>query len=228
MALSARNRVRKNDRTAVPERQCAVTRVHRPTDELIRFVLSPEDNLVPDLTGRLPGRGIWITASRKNVAQAVERRAFARSAKRNVTVAEDMPDLVEHLLLRQVTQMLAMANKAGFVVTGFSKVEVAIQRADSAALIHATDAAPDGSARLDRKFTAIKNANGQTARIISCLTIDQLSLALGRENVVHAAMAKSGITSKFMSAADRLHRFGAGFDDDLTVKTPQMAKVEHG
>ncbi len=228
MAVSAKNRARQDERANCPERSCAVSRLCRPIDQLIRFVLSPDDVIVPDLSNRLPGRGIWVTATSDNVAKAIKTKAFQRSARKNVIVPDDLPKRIEHLLILKMTQTLAMANKAGYVVTGFSKVETALKRDGTAALIHGTEAAEDGSAKLDRKFKAIKLSHNQVAHIVASLTIDQLSLALGRENVVHAAIASSGVAKSFLNAANRLTRFRAGFEDNLTVKTPQIAKAEHG
>jgi len=228
MALSAKKRARKDEQATRPLRSCAHSCVHRPVEELIRFVLSPEDVVIPDLSNRLPGRGIWLTTSRDCVAQAITAKAFHRSAKRNVVVPDDLLERIERLLILKATQTLAMANKAGFVVSGFSKVETALLRDDTLALIHGMDGASDGTAKLDRKFNAIKKSRNEAAQIVAVLTIDQLSLALGRENVVHAAIAKSGVAKSFLTAANRLNRFYAGFEDGLTVKTPQIAKGEHG
>ena len=228
MAHNAKTLARKDDGLNRPQRLCALSRVHRPIEELIRFVVAPDDTIVPDLSNRLPGRGIWITATHQSVAQAVKTGSFQRSAKRNVKVAPDLADLVDRLMLTAATQSLALTNKAGFVTTGFSKVEAAIGRDEAIALLHASDAATDGAERLDRKFTAVKKAHGKSARFVRSLTNEQLSLALGRENVVHAAIMESGVARKFLTAAERLRRFRAGFDDNLTVMTPQIAKVEHG
>ena len=228
MAATATKRKVQDTLAVGRERLCALSRVHRPIEQLIRFTTTPDNIIVPDLANRLPGRGVWITATRDAVCGAITAKTFQRSLKQGCTVPGDLAERLEQLLQSRATQLLALANKAGCVVTGFAKVEAAVQREDIKALLHAKDGALDGALKLDRKFVAIKKARNETARIVDSFTIEQLSLALGRENVVHAALAKSGITGSFLSAADRFHHFGAGFDDGLTVKTRQVAKVDHG
>src|SRR5882724_3680394 len=118
-------------------RMCAVSREVRPIDELIRFVVAPTGEVMADLKRKLPGRGLWITASRKAVAEAVRRHQFSRGFKRDVRVAPTLPADTEALLVRSATEALAMAAKAGQVVPGFSKVEGALEQGAAQALIHA-------------------------------------------------------------------------------------------
>ena len=106
-----------------PLRLCAVSRAHKPPEELIRFVAGPDGAIVPDLARRLPGRGVWVDATRQAVAAAVRQKAFARSLKRQVSVPADLADLVERLMARRLAEALSIANKAGLVVAGFAKVE---------------------------------------------------------------------------------------------------------
>src|ERR1017187_10387952 len=117
----------RTDRSA-RSRMCAVTRQVRPIDELIRFVVSPSGEVIPDLKRKLPGRGLWISASRQAVAEAIRRNHFGRGFKRAVRVAPRLADETEALLARSATDALAMAAKAGQVVCGFSKVEEAVSR----------------------------------------------------------------------------------------------------
>src|SRR5690606_38506391 len=104
-------------------RTCVVTREQRPPEDLIRFVPGPDGQIVPDVGRRLPGRGVWVTAERGAVAEAVKRKAFSKGLKRQVTAAADLPDLVERLLMKRATDALSLANKAGLVTTGFTRVE---------------------------------------------------------------------------------------------------------
>src|SRR6185295_11150150 len=124
-----------------PLRQCAVSRAHKPPEELIRFVAGPDGAIVPDLARRLPGRGVWVDATREAVAEAVRRKAFAKSLKQNVSVPADLPDLVERLLQKRLAEAVSLANKAGLLVAGFAKVEELIEAGQAVALIHAADAA---------------------------------------------------------------------------------------
>jgi predicted RNA-binding protein YlxR (DUF448 family) len=190
-------------------RLCAATRVERSPDELIRFVAGPDGVIVPDLVRRLPGRGVWVTADRENVARAIASRAFAKSLKRKVEAPSDLADRVETLIVRRVMDALSLANKAGAVVTGFEKIDQKLPQGSVHALLHGSDAAADGCMKLDRKFL---KSGGQDAasRIVAVLTVDQMSLAIGRPNVVHAALNKGGATKRFLAEAGRLMRYRLG------------------
>ena len=138
----------RTDRSATM-RMCAVSREVRPIDELIRFVVSPQGEVIPDLKRKLPGRGLWVSASRRTVAEAVRRHQFSKGFKRDVRVAATLPADTEALLVRSATEALAMAAKAGQVVSGFAKVEGLLEQGKAEALIHASDGAADGIRKLD-------------------------------------------------------------------------------
>jgi len=195
-----------------PARLCAVTRVQKPPEVMLRFVVDPQDRIVPDIKRRLPGRGVWVDATRATLAEAVKRNAFAKSLKRKVTVSETLPDEVERLLARRVADALALANKAGLVVAGFTKVEDRIAAGDVALLLHASDGAQDGSAKLDGRLRAVAEATAHTAEICKELTSEEMSLALGRMNVVHAAATEGGATRRLQEEAGRLRRFRTNSD----------------
>lgn len=190
-------------------RLCAATRVERDPAELIRFVAGPDGTLVPDLAGRLPGRGVWVTADRESVARAVAGRAFARSLKRKIDVRPDLPDAVERLLERRVGEALSLANKAGAVVMGFEKIDRRLSEGSVRGLLHGTDAGADGRTRLDRKFLAIEGDRA-ASRIAAVLTVEQMSLAIGRPNVVHAALNRGGASDRLLAEAGRLRRYRSG------------------
>ncbi|HEY7669217.1 MAG TPA: RNA-binding protein [Hyphomicrobium sp.] len=193
-------------------RRCIVTRKERAPDDLIRFVVDPSGAVVPDLARKLPGRGVWVTADKASVAAAVKANAFAKSLKRQVTAAADLPERVEFLFVKRVLEALSLANKAGLVATGFDKVETLLDAGRAAVLLHGSDAASDGTRRLDRKFAAVQRDKGQTAPVVDWLTIDQLSLAIGRSNVVHAGLKQGGATNRFLREAERLRRYRSGTD----------------
>src|SRR5947199_10042419 len=117
-------------------RMCAVTREVRPVGDLIRFVASPAGEVIADVKRKLPGRGLWVSASRKTVAEAVRRNHFARGFKRDVRPAPTLAQDTESLLVRGVVEALAIAAKAGEVVSGFAKVESALQQHQATALAH--------------------------------------------------------------------------------------------
>jgi uncharacterized protein len=193
-----------------PLRFCAVSRVQRPPEELIRFVAGPDLAVVPDLARRLPGRGVWVEATRASVAEAVRRKAFARSLKKSVSVPADLPELVERLLRKRLVEAVSIANKAGLLVAGFAKVAQAIEAGNTVALIPASDAAADGVDKLDRKFKALGGFEGAPATIVRELAGGELSLAFGRPNVIHAAAAEGGASRRLIEEARRLGRYRLG------------------
>jgi uncharacterized protein len=199
-------------------RMCAVSREVRPVDELIRFVLSPQGAVVPDLKRKLPGRGLWITASRTRVAEAVRRNQFSRGFKRDVRAAQTLASDTEKLLVKSATDALAMAAKAGQVVAGFAKVEEALNGGQATALIHASDGAADGI----RKLAAIVRQRGgnhgesPVFPVVTALTSAELDLALGRANVVHAALLAGPAGKTFLSRSQILVRYRMA-DDDKTA-----------
>jgi uncharacterized protein len=198
-------------------RMCAVSREVRRIDELIRFVVAPTGEVVPDVKRKLPGRGLWITASRRTVAEAVRRHQFSRGFKRDVRVAPTLPADTEALLVRSATEALAMAAKAGQVVSGFAKVEAALQQREIAALIHASDGAADGIRKLDAIVRQRGEKYGESPEIptVNALTSAELDLALGRSNVIHAALLASPASKTFLSRCQMLVRYRMA-DDDKT------------
>jgi predicted RNA-binding protein YlxR (DUF448 family) len=216
MAVRVQNAEERSARPHASLRTCIVTRQAAPPDGLIRFALAPDGQVVPDVARRLPGRGVWVKAERSAVSEAVARKAFARGFRRQVAVSPDLPDVVERLLLKRALEALSLANKAGLVTTGFTRIEAALDSGSVAALLHAVEAARDGAAKLDRRFRAISSQHGRSASIIRWLTVDQLSLALGRSNVIHAALNAGGATTNFLNEASRVARYrsGAAAQDD--------------
>jgi hypothetical protein len=189
------------------ERFCAATRTVKPVDELIRFVIGP-DGVVPDIKRKLPGRGLWITADRGTLKDAVAKKLFARGFKRDVAVAPELVEQTEKLLLRAALDALAIAGKAGLVAAGFGKVEAALGRDRVAGLIHAADAKPDGVAKL--KSALRQRDDAEAIAIVRTFTSAQLDLALGRSNVVHAALLAGPASDTVLARFVRLERFRTG------------------
>ena len=211
---------------AAVERFCVVTRDVKPVGELLRFVVGPDASVVPDLKRNLPGRGLWMTATRQTVETAIQRKLFAKGFKREVRLDPDFAVLTDHLLERAALDALAIAGKAGEAVTGFAKVEAAISRGGIVALLHASDASEDGArklgAALRRKF------EGENAHIpvIRALDSMQLDLALGRSNVVHAALLAGPASQGFLTRCLRMMRYRTGDKgkpglDDALGKEPK-------
>src|SRR5215470_3406972 len=130
------------------ERTCVVTRAVKPVDALIRFVVAPDGTVVADLKRRLPGRGVWVTATRKVVDEAVKRKAFARAFKREVRAAADLGEQVDRLVERAALDALGIAQKAGRVSAGFARTEGAISSEPVAAVLQAADGAADGARKI--------------------------------------------------------------------------------
>ncbi len=189
-----------------PERTCIVSRAARPAAEMIRFVLDPGGEVVPDLKHRLPGRGVWVTARRSMVEEAVKRRLFSRAFKAEAKAGPDLADRIDRMLREDVRQSLALANKAGAVVTGFGKVEGAIAEKPLAALIHATEAADDGRRKLAGGLRKRLGDAISDVPVITDLSGDELDLALGRSHVIHAALVAGAGSDGFLI---RWHRYRA-------------------
>jgi predicted RNA-binding protein YlxR (DUF448 family) len=187
------------------ERFCIVSRAVRPVEEMIRFVIAPNGKAVADLKQNLPGRGVWVTATRSALAQAVKTNAFARGLRREVRLDADLVGRTEQLLESAALDALAIARKAGLVAMGFAKVETALKREAVIALLHAAEAAPDGVKKLDSAVRHSQQAG--SPQVIRILTAQQLDLALGRPNVIHAALLAGRASETFMARLRRLERF---------------------
>ena len=211
----------RTDRSATV-RMCAVVRQVRSIDELIRFVVSPAGEVIPDLKRKLPGRGMWISASRRAVAEAVRRHQFSKGFKREVRVSPSLATDTEALLARSAIEALAMAAKAGQVISGFGKVEEALRsrqtQASIQALIHASNGGSDGIRKLDAIVRQNAGVNDESKQfpVLTALTSEQLDLALGRSNVVHAALLAGPASKTFLSRSQSLVQYRMADDDKTT------------
>lgn len=213
---------RRKDRDG-PERRCIATGESGATDRLIRFVVSPSGEAVPDVAGKLPGRGAWLTADRALVLQAVKRNAFSRAFRMAVSVPDDLDVQLESLLTRRLIDTISLARKAGQAVSGSEKVRSAINSGDAAILLQATDGARDGVSKLSA--LARSAGKGRISRI-QVLSSTELGLAFGREFAIHAALDAGGFAVRALTEATRL----SGFRDDavLETTTEQRPGAEHG
>jgi predicted RNA-binding protein YlxR (DUF448 family) len=198
---SAANGLREDAR----HRLCALTRQVRPIDELVRFVAGPEDQIVPDLARKLPGRGVWVTGTKAQLAMAIKAKAFERSLKRPVGVPEGLLDQIDALLAKRALEALSLSNKAGALVLGFEKLREALRAGRIVSLVHASDAARDGVDKLD----GLLEHSGAPTSIV-CFSNSQLSLALGRPNVVHAGLIDAPASLNFIEQTGRLLRYRSG------------------
>ena len=197
------------------ERECCLTREVRPVAELMRFVVGPDDVLVPDIDARAEGRGAWVTGTAAMVGEAVRRKAFAKSLKAPVTVPADLAELARTRLEQRLCGALSMAKKAGQIVTGATKVRTAIEKGEIVALFTASDAAPDGRGKMAGALKAAQMAAreagipGPDTPHFEMLESVQLGLALGLENVIHAALTKGPAAQGALARAERLARYMA-------------------
>jgi len=183
-------------------RRCLARGEVLPKDGLIRFVVGPERRIVPDVAGTLPGRGFWVSADRADLTKVSAKGLFARAARGKVAAAPDLADQVERLLAARALQTLGLARKSGELVLGFDSVEIALTgRKPVAVLIAASDGAWDGR----RKLAAKRG----TAILVDLLTSAEMGLALGRENVIHAALKPGGLAVRFLGDIGRLAGFRA-------------------
>ncbi|MGL5445813.1 MAG: RNA-binding protein [Rhabdaerophilum sp.] len=192
---------------AAKSRMCVATRTIRPVGELIRFVAGPDRVVVPDIRAKLPGRGVWVSADRKSVEQAVSRKIFARALKADVTAPLDLAAQIEKLLVQDALQSLSIANKAGAIVTGFAKIEG--MSGSVVALIQAHD----GSAAETRRLRGMLRGRGPGRRdpaLIGAFSAHELALSLGRELVIHAALRSHDASAAFLARARRLVEFRVG------------------
>jgi predicted RNA-binding protein YlxR (DUF448 family) len=202
-----------------PERTCIVTREVRSPEALIRFVVGPDGAVVPDLRHRLPGRGAWVTLSADKVREAARKGLFARAFKAKVKVPAGLADDLEAALRQELRQALSLANKAGAVITGFAKVEGAIAAGEVAALIHAAEAAEDGRRKLAGALRRRLGEAISTVPVIDDLAGPELDLALGRPNVIHAAVAAGPGGDGFLARWRRLRSYRGSEAGAATLST---------
>ncbi len=190
-----------------PERKCIATGESQPKAGLIRFCLGPDGQVVPDILGKLPGRGFYVAADRAAIDRAVKKNLFTRAARQPAKTPEGLADLVETLVAQRTVELLSMARKAGEAVTGYEKVKDWLVKGTAATLIQASD----GSERGKTKLHAPDGEKG----FIGCLSAGEIGLAFGRERAIHAALAAGGLRSRVVMEAAKLAglRGQSGGDD---------------
>ncbi len=195
---------RTGHRNDMRERRCIVTGEVRNEAQLIRFVAGPDGDVVPDLAARLPGRGFWVTADRHVLEQAVAGKLFARAGRMQIHADAGLPDRVEQLIAQRMLADLGLARRAGELTLGFDNVLKAVQGATPPALLVE---ARDGSSEGRRKLQSAARARNLDLPVMDGLTSAELSVALGRENVIHAALKGGRLAERVIFEAGRLKGF---------------------
>lgn len=179
-----------------PERRCIVTRTTAPKSGLVRFVVGPDDEVFPDVAGRLPGRGMYVEANGETLRLAMRKGYFARAAKRQVKVPPDLAERTESLLTARLTELVSLARKAGQAVCGLEKTTAALVSGEAALLLQAAD----GS---ERERARLRPPTGESS-LVTCLLAHELGLAFARDRVIHAAVLAGGLSDRIRDEALRL------------------------
>ncbi|MEM9909659.1 MAG: RNA-binding protein [Pseudomonadota bacterium] len=200
---------RTKDRSDGPERKCIATGEARPKHALIRFVVSPDGQVVPDIAGKLPGRGIWVSSDREAMQTAEAKNLFARAAREQVSVPLGLVDLVEAQLAERVVALISLARKAGVAVAGYEKVKDWLATEQAEVLIQASDGSERGKSKLSTPYRG---------SWIGWLSADELGQAFGRPATIHAALAAGGLCKRVVDEAARLKGLRVSGDDRVAKR----------
>lgn len=186
---------------ADPERRCIVTGVVKPAQDMLRFVVGPDGSAVFDAAGKLPGRGLWLSAGLDVLQTAAKKGAFSKAAKMRVSVAEDLPQRVADQLRARCLERLGLARRAGQLVQGFDNVAQTLKTKREGVLVEAQDAASDGREKIERLATGLA--------VVALFEAAEIGRAIGRDNAVHALITPGKMARAFLSDASKL----AGVED---------------
>lgn len=193
---------RTKDRSDGPERKCIATGEVQPQNGLVRFVVGPDGQIVPDVLGKLPGRGIWVSADKAAIEKATKKGLFARAAKQPVTVPEGLAEEVETQLVRRLVELISLARKSGKAVAGYEKTKDWLAKGEAKVLIQSSDGSERGKSKLNTP---------RDGRYMGWMTANELGLAFGRQTVIHGALASGGLSERVVQEAQRLKGI-RGFD----------------
>ncbi|MEW2912136.1 RNA-binding protein [Leisingera sp. JC11] len=183
------------DRTGDSERKCIATGESQPKQGLIRFVMGPDGQVVPDVMGKLPGRGVYVASNREALGTAVKKKLFARGFKAQVQVPDELDQEVERQIVRRLIELISLARKSGDAVSGFERVKDWLAKEEARVLIQASDGSGRGKSKLSTPYKG---------KFIGCLTADELGMAFGRQTAIHAALASGGLSKRVVDEAQRL------------------------
>jgi len=193
--------------SANPERRCIASMARRPQAEMIRFVLAPDGSVTPDLAARLPGRGAWVSADRASLELAVKKGAFSRAFKVQVRAPDDLPALVEQLLVRRCLDHLGLGRRGGDVIAGFDQVRDLVRSETPAVLLEASDGAADGRGKVLGLARAAQESRVGDYLLAGCFSSEELGMALGRGRVIHACVKQGRFADAWRVELARLSGF---------------------
>lgn len=179
-----------------PLRRCIVTGAVGPKEQMIRFVVGPDRQLVPDIEGRLPGRGMWLSARRDVVNTAVAKASFAKAARQKLEVPADLADRLETLLRKRCLDLVGLARRAGQALSGYDKVRAELKSGRGALLLAASDGAEDGVSKIGALAPALPVVRG--------LSASELGAAFGRDHTVHGVLLRGRLASLLLTESARL------------------------
>jgi len=185
-----------------PQRKCLVTGEVQPKERLIRFVVGPDDVVTPDIEGKLPGRGLWLSATRDVVNTACAKNAFARAARQKVVIPGDLTERVEALMTGRCLNLIGLARRSGEAIAGFEKVRSVLTKQNVGLLLAACDGAEDGRKKI--------KALAPEAPLVDLFTSDEIGGAIGRETAVHVVVLPGKMARRLLELCDKLNGFRSG------------------
>ena len=185
------------------DRRDLVTHQVMEESRLIRFVAAPDGSVAPDLARKLPGRGLWVAADRVSIETAVKKNLFSRAAKAPLKPAAGLADTVENLLARRCLDQLGLARREGVLISGFEKSLAAVRAGKAAWIIEAADGSADGRGKL----LSLAKHMTPPPKVCGVFTADDLGLALGLENAIHAVLLEGGRADRWTIEVERLAGF---------------------
>ncbi|WP_375608029.1 MULTISPECIES: RNA-binding protein [unclassified Bartonella] len=206
------------------ERTCIVTRKNASAQTLIRFVIGPNNQIVPDLKANLPGRGVWISAHHAVIEKAIKQKAFHRNFKTDVEVVPNLVHVVDTLLLKAALSSLSMARKAGAVVAGATKVDTAIRSGQVILVLHAKETTEDGKRKIAQAIHTTQQQTNRTIKTISLFTSDEMRVAFGSSPVMHAALLDTKAAEGFLKTIYKLITYRDDKHSKLGEITAQAVK----
>jgi len=195
------------------DRSSIVTREKGEKANMIRFVVGPDGTVVPDIRGNLPGRGAWVELSKPQIEEAVRRKAFARSFRQPVKVAQDLAEQIDDLLVRSALSSLAMARRGGCVVTGAAQVEAAVRSGKAILVLHAAEAAADGRRKIAQAAFAAQKQGLPEVAIEMLFDEQQMSVAFGAYHVIHVALLQGLAGNGFIDRLRRLKKYRGDIEE---------------